>query len=472
MVTDKAVTQQSGLEKVVQDGVVQVDKSFSEKRSSGFDGQTALHESTKTITDKGRMNNIIHGSSTQVDHQRNGVDKSSVSAVGGTSQVQVKKLVGGKWVTRTVTEKVADKHDTHSEKQVRSSVSKQEHSVTKSTSSSSITQHSSTSQSTKLIGGKLVHVKDTTDSSTDKIQQSQTGRNQHRGSSSIVLGEESSSVTKQSTTSKIIGGKLVHVSGDDHRAVNGAQNKSVNNITHSESTSVAKSSKSESSQSKQSSQIITSESTAQSDKHFNRKSTFSSENTGNTILCRQAQPTIQPASSSLSVSGSIQRKSISNLNDSAMYATTNRTSYSSLHRRDKESVDSRMNNYLKTLESGTITNRSKVQPCPPPTLTTSVTNMGTTSSRTIGGQHSGSTHQQSSKVLRDYHTALNTTKSSTKANASSISFSDDNKFHGTSSYKMQYVQQNDGRCPAHAINDNLKISKVTKQHTYYTHDRR
>lgn len=238
--------------------------------------------------------------------------------------------------------------------------------------------------------------------------------------------------------------------------------------------STTKSSKSESrdskvSESKQSSQIVMKESSAQgstSDKHFNRKSTFSAENAGNTILCRQNQANVQPSSSSMSVSGSIQRKSISNLNDSAMYATTNRTSYSSLHRRDKESVDSRMNNYLKTLESGTITNRSKVQPCPPPTLTTA-SNISTSSSTV--GQHSST---QQSKVLRDYHTALNTTKSSTKANASSISFGDDNKFHGTSSYKMQYVQQNEGRCPAHAINDNLKISKVTKQHTYYMHDRR
>uniref|UniRef100_A0A182VTV1 Uncharacterized protein n=1 Tax=Anopheles minimus TaxID=112268 RepID=A0A182VTV1_9DIPT len=148
-----------------------------------------------------------------------------------------------------------------------------------------------------------------------------------------------------------------------------------------------------------------------------------------------------------------------------MYSTTNRTSYSSLHRRGKESAESRMQDYVKTLETGTITNRTvRGQPCPPPTLA----GTGLASSSTMTS--SSSTSAANQKSLRDYHSAMNVTRSSTKANESSISFGDD-KFHGTSSYKVQYIQQHEGRCPA-AVHDNLKLSKVTKQHTYYVRDKK
>lgn len=557
VVTDKTISQQSGTEKLIDGGVLKVDTSFVQNKSSGFDGTQTLG-STETIstdlknelttrkqTSRGsQSNNIIHST------HENGAHKISGASENGTNQVQVRKLVAGKWVMRTVTENVNGKHEVQSSK-----INQRGHSnvhTTAAAGSRSVKQ-SNDAQSTKTIGGKHVHihgdesstsgqaaagirsvkqssdspsmktvdskhvlihgdessirgqaaagirgVKQSSDSQTIKTSDSkhvhiygdesstkgQVLRNQNNTSSSIVHGGDTSTQksTKQSATTRIIGGKLVHVAArDDSNSTSRASvshSRSANNIIHSESSSVMNSAISESNlssrtEAKQSSHIISQSSTSESstaDKHFNRNSAFSStESSNNAILCRQQQSNAQPSGSSMSVSGSIQRKSISNLNDSAVYSTTNRQSYSSLHRREKESADSRMNNYIKTLESGPITTRGKLQPCAPPTMSTSTNVSNVTSSSTIG-QHSSSSQQ--TKMLRDYHSAINVTKSSTKANASSISFGEDNKFHGTSSYKMQYVQKNDGPCPAHALNDNLKVSKVTKQHTYYVRDRR
>uniref|UniRef100_A0A182F5Y3 Uncharacterized protein n=2 Tax=Anopheles albimanus TaxID=7167 RepID=A0A182F5Y3_ANOAL len=255
----------------------------------------------------------------------------------------------------------------------------------------------------------------------------------------------------------------------------------------SSSSSVMKSSKMESSS------TAASTTTSGQQQHHHRKNTFAStENVNNAILCRPAQGPVATttgialhatngSASSLSVSGYNQRKSISNLNDSAMYATTNRTSYSSLHRRGKESTEARMQNYVKTVESDTIVGRTvRGQACPPPSLAglgLGSSTIGSTSHGMKGSSNtstsvttSSSTAASNQKTLRDYHTAMNVSRSSTKANASSISFGDD-KFHGSSSYKVQYIQQHEGRCPA-AVHDNLKLSKVTKQHTYYVRDQK
>lgn len=375
---------------------------------------------------------------------------------------------------KTVTENVNGKHDVQSSKI-------NQHSNTHTTVDSRSVNQSSETQSTKAMESK--HALAHGDESSVK---GNVLRNQNKTSSNIIHGGDASTQvsTKQSASTKIIGGKLVHVAAREDNNITSrtsvSHSRSANNIIHSESSSssVMKSASSENNSSSRAETKHSSQTTSQTvasdnntaDKQFNRKSAFSStENSNNSILCRQQQSNVHPSGSSMSVSGSIQRKSISNLNDSANYSTTNRQSYSSLHRREKESVDSRMNNYLKTLESGTMTSHTKLQPCAPPTMSTSTNVSSTATSSSTIGQHSST---QQTKMLRDYHSAINVTKSSTKANASSISFGDDNKFHGTSSYKMQYVQKNDGPCPAHALNDNLKVSKVTKQHTYYVRDRR
>uniref|UniRef100_A0A182PKT5 Uncharacterized protein n=1 Tax=Anopheles epiroticus TaxID=199890 RepID=A0A182PKT5_9DIPT len=531
VVTDKSATSKLASEKLAIDGVVVTDKSFVERQKTGFDGMESISNAQTSKTTTGQSvhdtvassmgshstaksqsqtrsstNNIIHTGSTNGHSagRRNGA--LATTGTGQTTETQVKKLIGGKWVTKTIrTESKSVAHDQRhgaehvdSKSLISDQVDRHHHHQAKSTGTDVQTHSTSTSSSSTvsksqssstIVSDRMVQqsVRETTASAG-----SPSGRTGARGSSSIVLGEstsDSSSSKRQQTsssTTKLIGGKLVHMANDSNNnsSASGAGKASVQNASNAHhsslqeqlssqtSSSVMKSSKA-SELTSSSHQAVSSSSSSQ---QYNRKNTFaSSENVNNSILCRPAQTsttgTTQHAANGvggMSVSGSIQRKSISNLNDSAMYTTTNRTSYSSLHRRGKESAESRMQDYVKTLETGTISSRGTVrgQPCPPPTLA----GTGLASSSTMATSSSSSMSTANQKSLRDYHSAMNVTRSSTKANASSISFGDD-KFHGTSSYKVQYIQQHEGRCPA-AVHDNLKLSKVTKQHTYYVREKK
>ena len=191
---------------------------------------------------------------------------------------------------------------------------------------------------------------------------------------------------------------------------------------------------------------------------FNRKSAFSStENISNTILCRQnnqAQTSTNAVSAgpgaglSISGSGQIQRKSISNLNDHTMFGNTSRTSYSSLHRREKE--NDRMQTYLKTLNIGgtsVVDNFSSAK----------------VSSTSLSTSHTNSLQKaQQSSSTRNYVRGT--------PNSSSISFG--NEFYGASSYQSQYMKKHEGRCPVAALHENAKLTKVTKQHTYFVTDKK
>ncbi|XP_058056667.1 uncharacterized protein LOC131208041 [Anopheles bellator] len=561
VITDKSATSQHASEKLAVDGVLVTDKSFTERHQSGFDGMDSVqnlqqgtttsiqhgdhqvhdtatssigaHSMKKTQSQTVRSgNNITHSDSTNGTVHRNGtVGSHKQSTSGQATETQVKKLIGGKWVTKTIkTESKSSHHQHEAEHALASShrqqgvaadqmllseqqIQKQHHSSTGTSEMHTLSSSSSSSVMKSQSSSKVTSEKTTQRGTVESVTAagSPSGRaGGARGSSSIVLGQSTvdsgassrrATTQQQSTTTKLIGGKLVQVSASNDGNNNAAAGKS-STLAHSatdhtssktSSSHVTQSSKTESS-SHTTDMAGLSSTTAAAGQHH-RKSTFaSSENVNNAILCRAAQGpqaatgtalhVTNGSTSSMSASGFNQRKSISNLNDSAMYTTTNRTSYSSLHRREKESAEARMQNYVKTLETGTIASRNvRGQACPPPSLgglglssgsgmSTHHQNISSSNNRS-NNTTSVSTNSSSvvnQKALRDYHTAMNVSRSSTKANASSISFGDD-KFHGNSSYKVQYIQQHEGRCPV-AEHDSLKLSKVTKQHTYYVRDKK
>ncbi|KAG4071742.1 hypothetical protein HA402_011896 [Bradysia odoriphaga] len=293
--------------------------------------------------------------------------------------------------------------------------------------STSITTSSSSNM--KNRSSDILNSGHSVDSSNQKRAMSTTSQADKITSQLNLRGN--SSIENRSSSNNII-----H-SDSHHRSINNITNCAVHNSGQNATTSINKSTI----HSEQRRDYVNSNASSVDQKQHHRKNTLTSrEDVSNSVFHRKdgIVSTSNEAvhSNSLSTAAAIQRKSISNLHDQALYTSTNRKSYSTIHRNEKEIERSGQN----WSHSHNITGGGDFY--------------GKAESKSYGN-FSG--HNRNDRVV---------TKRS--VNQSSIVLGDGSS-SGTSMYKREYVKVHDGPCPAaHIDKGTFQHTRDTKTHTFYS----
>lgn len=225
-----------------------------------------------------------------------------------------------------------------------------------------------------------------------------------------------------------------------------SQNRSINNITHcavhsSTNNSTMTTNKSVINTEQKRDYVNSNASTQLEQKQHHRKNILASrEDVSNSVFHRKdgivSNSNEAVHSNSLSTAAAIQRKSISNLHDQALFTSSNRKSYSTLHRTEKE-IERSGQNWSHSHN-----------------LSTSGDFYGRSESKSYGN-FSG--HNRSDRVV---------TKRS--VNQSSIVLGD-GLSSGASVYKREYVKVHEGPCPAaHIDKGTFQHTRDTKTHKFYS----
>lgn len=230
--------------------------------------------------------------------------------------------------------------------------------------------------------------------------------------------------------------------------------------------------------------------------HHRKNVLTSSSDVNNAVFHRKANLSTNSNealhSNSMSSTAAIQRKSISNLHDQAIYNTSSdRKSYSSLHRQGKETIShSTSSSTIQTHQhqggatshsyssthttsgggSGAGTNRH----------TTSGTNADRTQkivkkdnlSSSLGGEFYGKSESKAygSFTSGHQHHVIDRATVNRRSNQSSFSLGDGQN-HSTSVYRREYAVSHSGPCPAAHIEKSTFIhTRDTKSHKFFKHD--
>lgn len=228
-----------------------------------------------------------------------------------------------------------------------------------------------------------------------------------------------------------------------------SHHRSANNITHcavhNSTSSTTMTSNKSTINSEQKRDYVNSNSNSSLDlnKQHHRKNILTSrEDVNNSVFHRKdaivSNSNEAVHSNSLSTAAAIQRKSISNLHDQALFTSSNRKSYSTLHRNEKEIERSGQN----WSHSHNITGGGGGD------------FYGRAESKSYGNF---SAHNRNDRVV---------TKRS--VNQSSIVLGDGSS-SGASVYKREYVKVHEGPCPAaHIDKGTFQHTRDTKTHTFYS----
>lgn len=207
--------------------------------------------------------------------------------------------------------------------------------------------------------------------------------------------------------------------------------------------------------------------------HHRKNVLTSSEDVSNSVFHRKSNLTSNSNdalhSNSLSSTAAIQRKSISNLHDAAIYnVPTDRQSYSSLHRQGKE-LHSQA--HSSTTSSVTTTTRGSQQ-----NTTTSSTTGGERAQKIVqknnlsvgGGDFYGKSESNSYGSFSGGH--QNSARDRVvvrRSNQSSISFGDPSSIN-SNVYRREYATVHNAACPAaHIEQSTFKHTRDTKSHKFY-----
>lgn len=227
-----------------------------------------------------------------------------------------------------------------------------------------------------------------------------------------------------------------------------SQYKSTNNITHcavhssTDNNATMTSNKSTINSEQKRDYVSSNASVLQEQKQHHRKNILTSrEDVSNSVFHRKdgivSNSNEAVHSNSLTTAAAIQRKSISNLHDQALFTSSNRKSHSTLHRNEKEIERSGHNwshGHNLSVGGGDFYGRSESKSY---------------------GNFSG--HNRSDRVV---------TKRT--ANQSSIVLGDGSS-SGASVYKREYVKVHEGPCPAaHIDKGTFQHTRDTKTHTFYS----
>lgn len=161
-------------------------------------------------------------------------------------------------------------------------------------------------------------------------------------------------------------------------------------------------------------------------------------------------------SNSMSTTGAIQRKSISNLHDQGIYSTSSdRKSYSSLHRQGKETSSSHSSS-MASHSTGNIVGAGE-----------RATKIIKKNNLTVGGEFFGESESKSYGRFTSGHHSLDRQVVNRRANQSSITIGD-GRSGSTSVYKTEFVKSHDGPCPAaHMEKSTFTHTRDTKSHKFY-----
>lgn len=225
--------------------------------------------------------------------------------------------------------------------------------------------------------------------------------------------------------------------------------------------------------------------------HHRKNVLTSSTDVNNSVFHRKANLSSNSNealhSNSMSSTAAIQRKSISNLHDQAIYNTSSdRKSYSSLHRQGKETVSHSSTN-SSVQHGGGSTSHSYSS-----THVVSGSNAGNNSLRqstsgtssaertqkivkkdnlssSLGGEFYGKSESKAygSFTSGHQHHVLDRATVNRRSNQSSISFGD-GPSHGSSVYRREYAVVHSGPCPAaHIEKTTFTHTRDTKSHKFF-----
>lgn len=241
----------------------------------------------------------------------------------------------------------------------------------------------------------------------------------------------SSSIENRSSNNNIIN------SDSQYRSTNNITHCAVHNSTNNTTLTTNKSTIN----SEQKRDYVSSNASLDQKQHHRKNILTSREDVSNSVFHRKdgivSNSNEAVHSNSLSTAAAIQRKSISNLHDQALFTSSNRKSHSTVHRNEKEIERSGQNwshGHNLTVGGGDFYGRSESKSY---------------------GNFSG--HNRNDRVV---------TKRT--ANQSSIVLGDGSS-SGASVYKREYVKVHEGPCPAAQIDKGtFQHTRDTKTHTFYS----
>lgn len=291
----------------------------------------------------------------------------------------------------------------------------------------------SSSSNVKNRSSDILNSGQSTESSNQKRMMSTTSQ-ADKINSQLNLRGNTSIENRSSNTNNII-----HHSDSQYRSTNNITHCSVHNTTNNTTMSTNKSTIN----SDQKRDYVSSNA-SQDQKTHHRKNVLSSrEDVSNSVFHRKdgvvSNSNEAVHSNSLSTAAAIQRKSISNLHDQALFTSSNRKSLSTQHRNEKE------------IERGGQS-----------------WSHGHNSHGHMGGDFYGRSESKSYGNFSG-HNRNDRVVTKRSVNQSSIVLGD-GASSGASVYKREYVKVHQGPCPAAHIDnkDTFQHTRDTKTHTFYS----
>ncbi len=297
------------------------------------------------------------------------------------------------------------------------------------TDNKSTSMTTSSSSNMKNRSSDILNSGHSMESSNQKRMMSTTSQADKINSQLNLRGN--SSIENRSSNNNIIHSDSVH------RSTNNITHCAVHNSTINNSSSTINKSTINSEQKRD---YVNSSAITDQKQHHRKNILTSREDVSNSVFHRKdgmvSNSNEAVHSNSLSTAAAIQRKSISNLHDQALFTSSNRKSYSTIHRNEKE-IERSGHNWS---HSHNVTGGNDFY--------------GKAESKSYGN-FSG--HNRNDRVV---------TKRT--ANQSSIVLGD-GVSSGSSSYKREYVKVHEGPCPAaHIDKGTFQHTRDTKTHTFYS----